>query len=689
MKTYKLQVVIFLSFLALFLLIVTGLVVYGYKSNSEIMLKTSDELLYQISETIIKQTSNHLDPAQKVGKVLRQVIEQDKKSFEELIQNFTSFSLESLDTYPQLSSIYFGDENGNYIMARHMINGNFAIKKMLRTPDLKEASETEITHNREVLEIRDVDKSYDPRNRPWYIKAKTEGNVIWTPEYQLFTEQTMGVTCSHPVYNAQNKLLGVIGIDFILKDISDFMRSIKIGESGTAFIIDLQGKILAHPSLIANKKHNRNSDNQLVLSPPIQIAMKQYMEKRQLRFTFEINGERFIASFRPFPENIGYNWALGIIVPEDDFVGPIARIHETSLLFSFWLLIIAGFLTAAIARELTDPMNKLTDEVVQIKNLNFDRNLNIKSSVTEIQTMVDAVASMKTVLGSFSKFVPSELIHELMKGGQEASVTVKPAKITLMFTDIANFSAITEKSDPNALVKQLEEYFDALSGIIYKHNGVIDKYIGDSVMAIWGAPTKDEKQAYNACLTALEIQETLKVMNDKWQSEGKAVLKTRIGIHTGVSLVGNFGSSKRLNYTAIGDNVNLASRLEGLNKFYNTGIILSDETRQEASNEFLYRPVDLVTVKGREQSSKIYTIIDIVGNDEEKNIAGKELSNLMESALYYYINREWNDAIRVFENIKKIVPDDFIASLFIDRITKLKQNPPDDNWDGVFNVKSK
>lgn len=691
MKTYKLHVVIFFSFLALFLIIVTGLVAYGYKSNTKIMLQTSDELLYQISETITKQTSNHLEPAKKIGSVLRQILEQNSDSLAEIISYFQSFSLEALDTYSQFSSIYYGDENGDFIMVRRTSEGKLAIKKIFRSIQPSGGIETELTKERNFIEKRDIGIDYDPRERPWYRLAKTEGNISWSPDYLLYTEQTYGVTCSHPVYK-NNVLMGVIGIDFTLKDISSFMKTIKIGNGGTAFICDLEGKLLAYPGQIQvkNTYFKKNIEEmEKKYRSTIQEAIEKYSSTRQMRFTYNHNNERLIAIFRHFPNDIGYNWILGIIVPEIDFIGPISKVHETTMLFACWLFIIASFLTATIAKELARPINQITQEVVHIKNLNFENEYEITSSVTEIQTMIDAVNSMQTVLRSFNKFVPRELIAKLIEEGKEANASVKPEHITLMFTDIESFSAITEKSNPNQLVKQLAEYFDELSSIIYKNNGVIDKYIGDSIMAFWGAPTHDAKQAFNACKAALEIQQKLDELNKKWKSENKPIFKTRIGIHTGVSLVGNFGSSKRLNYTALGDNVNLASRLEGLNKLYKTNIIVSDETKGETGNSYIFRPLDLVTVKGREKSLKIYNLMGIWGEHPEDDKIGRKLYNTMEQALELYVNRKWDAALEKFYEIKRLDPKDYVVTLYIERIKELKENPPGENWNGVYNFKSK
>jgi adenylate cyclase len=690
MKTYKLQVVIFLSFLALFSLIVAGIVVYGYRSNSEAMLQSSDELLYQVSETIIRQTTNHLDPAHKMGELLKNLVERNTKNFESLIPIVEFFSFEVLRIYPQFSSIYYGDTNGNFVMCRRLSNGNLATKIISNLAIEGHALEKEMGPDKALLSETITPDLYDPRDRPWFILTRNEGKVTWSRDYQLFTEQVRGVTCSHPIYSDKGSFCGAIGIDFRLNDISNFLRSMKIGETGTAFILDLEGNVLAYPEQALIKdtlRMPRSPDKQRVLSPPIQHAMQSYLKNKLMRFTYSFSGENYIASFRPFPENLGRNWALGIIVPEDDFIGPIARIHETTLLFSFWLLIIAGFLTAAIAKELTDPINKLTLEVVKIKELKFEDSVEIRSSVTEIQTMANAIDAMKGVLGSFNKYVPSEIVSGLVKTGGVASVEAQAEKITLMFTDIENFSSITEKVSPTELVQQLSEYFDIIASIIYSHNGVIDKYIGDSVMAFWGAPTIDPEQERNACQAAIEMNLAITELNQRWSKENKMPLITRIGINTGVSLVGNFGSSRRFNYTAVGDSVNLASRLEGLNKIYGTKIMVSEDTVNAVKNDFVFRLLDLVSVKGREQSLKIYSLMDGLNCENYERL--KQVSELTEEAFVNYLNRDWEQAIRLFEEILELMPDDFVSNLYIARSSKLQKYPPDEAWNGVFKVRSK
>lgn len=690
-RTYRLQVVVFFSFLALFSLIVAGIVIYGYRSNSEIMLQSSDELLYQISETIIRQTSNHLDPARKTGHLLRRMIERGN-SFVNSPDMIETLSLEALDVYPQFSAVYLGDEGGNFVMARRLDDGTYSTRIISRTSEPAGVIEIDRDHDWQIIATRSSSiLSFDPRERPWYVLAKAEGRAVWSREYRLFTDQVPGITCAHPVYGPDGSYAGAVGIDFRLGDLAEFLKSLKIGDSGLAFIADSEGNVLAYP-----EKSGLNFDNiraprsplqQSVKTGWIKAALEKFIMEKSLRFTYEHQGDNYIATFRPFPDNFGRDWTLGIIVPEEDFIGPIARIHETTLLFSFWLLIIGGFLTSTLARELTEPIKSITHEAEKIQKLNFEGEIDIRSPITEIRAMGEAMNSMKKALGAFKKYVPSEIVQGLVNRQDEARLEAHAEEITLMFTDISNFSMIAEKVSPSQLMEQLSQYFDCIAALIHRHGGMIDKYIGDSVMAFWGVSQANQKQAHQACLAAVEIIDAINKMNEKWRQQGNEIFATRIGINTGVSLVGNFGSSDRFNYTAIGDNVNLASRLEGLNKMYETEIIVSESTAKAAGAEFIFRPLDLVAVKGRHGSVKVFQLLGL--KDSADAELWQQVVALSEDALQSYLNREWRTSYEQFQKLLEILHEDPAAEMYMSRCRELHTNPPGPDWDGVFRVQSK
>ncbi|MBP5469325.1 MAG: cache domain-containing protein, partial [Candidatus Riflebacteria bacterium] len=253
-RTYGLQVVVFLSFLALFSFIIAGIVFYGYQSNLDIMLQSSDELLYQISETITRQINSHLEPANKNGVMVKRLIENNVISTSTVEFN-ESFFIESLETFPQFQSIYFGDEKGDYFMTYRDNDDNFVTKVISRTsPPYGLRLITKDLDHKKISDVRNKDLSYDPRERLWYKKSKRDRESGWTSEYFLYTAREPGVTCTQPLFDSEMNFIGAVGIDFRLNEINSFLKSLKIGESGIAFICDNQGNIFAHPAKVINKK---------------------------------------------------------------------------------------------------------------------------------------------------------------------------------------------------------------------------------------------------------------------------------------------------------------------------------------------------------------------------------------------------------------------------------------------------
>jgi adenylate cyclase len=211
---------------------------------------------------------------------------------------------------------------------------------------------------------------------------------------------------------------------------------------------------------------------------------------------------------------------------------------------------------------------------------------------------------------AFSQYVEPTIINEILKDPSKLKLGGEKKELTIFFSDIKNFTTISEVLKPEILVTLLNEYFTEMANIILKNKGVVDKYIGDSIMVIWGAPLELENHAFFACKTALEMKNRLTELRKQWKTKNLPELEMRIGINTGKVVVGNMGSDKRFDYTVMGDPVNLASRLEGLNKEYGTEIIISRFTYEKVKNDFLCRPLGTVQVKGKKEPVEIYELVD-------------------------------------------------------------------------------
>jgi len=293
----------------------------------------------------------------------------------------------------------------------------------------------------------------------------------------------------------------------------------------------------------------------------------------------------------------------------------------------------------------------------------------------------------RRVRGAFQQYVSPEVIRRLLTDPQR----VKPRKteVTVLFSDIRGFTTISEALDAQELAELLNNYLTEMTRIIFRHQGTLDKYIGDAVMAIWGAPFDEPGHATRCAEAAIDMLARLAEMQEDWRARGKPVLDIGIGINTGVASVGNMGSALRYGYTAMGDAVNLASRLEGLNKEYGTHIIVSESTRVALQNQrILVRELDLIRVKGKLRPVTIYEVLGTEA-DAEKYKDSVELIELFGRGQEAYKQRSWAIARRIFEDVLKRWPADGPARVFSARCEEYLAEEPAADWDGVYVMKHK
>ncbi len=285
----------------------------------------------------------------------------------------------------------------------------------------------------------------------------------------------------------------------------------------------------------------------------------------------------------------------------------------------------------------------------------------------------------------FSKYVMPDVVEELIANPELVELKGKEIFATVFFSDVANFTSISEGLTPQKLVSHLNNYFEIVSNILLKNRAMIDKYMGDGIMAVFGAPVSIKEHAELACRSALKIQELLNHSVKDNGTPETPIFNTRIGLHSGEMIVGNVGTSLRMDYTAIGDTVNTASRLESANKIYGTRVLVSESTYRLVKDKFLFREIDLIAVKGKRIPIKIYEL----QNNENNNIERKKIIEVFETALSLYRSRKLEEAIEKFENFLKLWGDDDAAKLYINRCKMFLKNPPPENWDGVFYATTK
>lgn len=292
----------------------------------------------------------------------------------------------------------------------------------------------------------------------------------------------------------------------------------------------------------------------------------------------------------------------------------------------------------------------------------------------------------KWITTIFGKYVSPIVIENLIKNPNLINLGGEKRDITIFFSDIRGFTTISEKLSPERLVQLLNEYLTEMTSIIIDNEGLVDKYMGDAIMAFWGAPMNQPNHAYIACESSLKMIKKLKELQQTWEQKNIPSLNIGIGLNTGPAIVGNMGSEKRLDYTAMGDNVNLGSRLEGLNKTYGTHIIISEYTYQEVKDTFICRKLDLVKVKGMEKAIHIF---ELITKKDEVTDSQLKFIQYYETGLMHYLKQQWNKAILSFKKAQQINGNDPATALLLTRCQKLQKNPPPNTWNGVWKMKSK
>ena len=296
----------------------------------------------------------------------------------------------------------------------------------------------------------------------------------------------------------------------------------------------------------------------------------------------------------------------------------------------------------------------------------------------------------RRVRSAFGQYLSPEVIRRLLVN--PSLVEPKKTEITVMFSDIRGFTTISEKLDAQDLALFLNQYLSDMTGLVFEHHGTLDKYIGDAVMAFWGAPFEESGHAARACNTALKMMDRVCEMQKKWEAEGKPHLDIGIGLNTGVASVGNMGSALRYGYTALGDTVNLSSRLEGLNKDYGTHILVNQTTYAAAQDDgFVFRELDLIRVKGKLQPVVIY---ELIGRSAENSVYGtpdevRQRIDIFGKAHELYRQRRWEDAQKTFQTILDKWPDDGPSRTYWKRCQDYLFDEPPSGWDGVFTMTHK
>lgn len=521
------------------------------------------------------------------------------------------------------------------------------------------------------LARREPDTGYDPRQRAFFKLAATARRGIWTPPYVFEGENVPGITYALPDLRA-GQVRGVFTIDFSLARLSELMRELRFSPNGRVVVLAADGTVLAHPSapVVGQTAGKPALVNARELPDPAVRALLEHRDAAEL----SIGGTPHLA--RTLPIKIDdVTWQVLAFAPEADFTTGLRGRVVSTLLISLIAVIIAVTVAWILARRVSKPLVGVAQEMARVGEFRFDNAEQGSSMFREIELMNVALAKMKSGLRSFGRYVPRDLVRAVLASGQPAELSGETRELTIYFSDLAGFTTLAESRTPGELVKLLGTYFDDMSQIIAAESGTVDKYLGDGIMAFWGAPAPLAQHASRACAAALRCLQRVRELG-----ASSVPLPTRIGIATGDVLVGNIGSTERLNYTVMGDTANLASRLEGLNRQYGTFLMISEATYEQARESIIARPLDVVAVKGKQQPVRVYELLALVadGNADAEAIAADS-----RAALDAYLARRFDDAIAAWDRVIARHPGDRAATILRGRAVAFAAVPPGPDWTGV------
>lgn len=476
-----------------------------------------------------------------------------------------------------------------------------------------------LDEKRRVLEIRDpVIADYDPRQRPWYKAAiAADGNVV-SPIYAM--PLTGNQVKTFAVSHASDPSV-VVAANIRLGSIADFLADERISPRSTAYVFDTDGKLIVHSDtrimnrLLASAEGGAVPDvSALATLDPLLPTLMQTIGsgKRKGATTFSAGNETYVMLFVPVDFTSVLKGSMIVVAaPQSDFTTETNVLLRRGLLTALAVLAIGLAMAILVSRMISASLTKLTGQALRLKDLDFAPVKPIRSRISEIGSLASALASARAAIATFGLYVPKELVRRVVESDLLGDRSATRQVVTVLFTDIRDFTTLSESNEPEMVVALLSDYFDLISRGVRESHGTIIQFLGDSVYAMWNAPVADEDHAANACRCALRLKADLEVFNSRQREAGSPEFVTRFGIHTGAAVVGNVGAEDRLQYTGMGDTVNVASRLEGLNKEFGTLILVSSHTVEACVDRFVFRSLGARAVKGRKGALDVFELVGL------------------------------------------------------------------------------
>jgi adenylate cyclase len=654
------------------------------------------EINSRIADTVAGNLQQILTNASASEEALRTIFFQNViKVTDEAKREFVFLSL--LQSQPTISWVSFGWPSGNFFGARKDADEGIRMVEVRHGPPSPYANLLRVdSYQPEVGDIHFLERKMDASqfrstDQDWFKAAETSKMPSWT-EYKdtpLGTQPGIAISSKLTIYG---HYLGVVMIGIDLDRLARFLTALKVTSHGRAFILDSGNRVLTASEVgaTAGGWHDLAAIKDPLAGAIARAITKEKIdldhlaEPRNVAVMASMSDIEHYVTFTPLPFR---HWVVATVIPAEDILGDIPAATRRLYMLVIGFVVVVSLIGAFVAHRLISrPIAGIAGQMQQIERFHLDNLTYRPSRLRELDELSRALRLMGTGLSAFRKYLPADLVEILIREGIEAKPGGRTQPLTVLFTDLAGFTGLTEQA-PEQIVEILGDHLDFMSRIVAAHAGTVDKFIGDSVMAFWNAPASNPAHALSACKAALACRAAFLQSAQGMQAMNLGKVGLRIGVNSGTALVGNIGSRDRLNYTAIGDVVNVASRLESLSKRYGTDILIGEATLAEAGAAIVVRRVDQVAVYGRRGGIQVY---ELLGLTETKS----ELGDLSWIAQYddgfeHYLRRDFDGAIERFRAADTARGRDEPSRRMILRCRRLIETPPPVDWDGTDTAESK
>lgn len=527
-----------------------------------------EDLAKQVSETATEQTLKYFQAAPISTKMIEGLV-QERQLTPDHFEAIFDICYQVLKANPNFVEVFYVSKDKSFYEVLKMPNGFLGTFR--KQPLMKNFR---ISEGNKWVQYEEKTTDYNPETRPYWKTALENPEGGWTDPYVFATTKAQGFTYVLG-QNGPNGIVGYWGIDFQIDSLSDFIKTLKLGHQGAAWIVAQDGTIIA----------------QTTDAPLPQFG----------NGGFFYTGNR-IYYVNPFPTGSKIPWSVVASIHENDYIGPIRNTALYSLVYGFIPSVLFLFLSAAFFGKVSRRLKEIAWEMDELSHLTIherpaDRTI---SRIREVNMMNRSIVHLRAGLQSFAKYIPVDLVKKLISSGQAAIAGAEKKEITVLFIDLSGFTSMAESLNVKEVTEIVVEFLTTVSKEVHNQKGIIDKFIGDAVMALWGTPEPMDNHALAACRAALAIQKALAPYPK---------FKHRIGINTGLAMVGNFGSNERLDYTALGDTVNVAARLEKHAKQMGVQILIGPETAAAVEKFLNVRPLQSVQLEGRAAPLLVYELV--------------------------------------------------------------------------------